>query len=179
MRLNLKRLRDARGGSAAVEFVFIAPLIILVFFGLIELSEGTNCRQRMENVASTAADLVAQATQITNAGRDNIFQAANAILYPYPSGARIKITSLIEDGNNANSGKVVWSDATPNTTAHAANEIISNLPPGVITPGGSVILAEVSYTYTSPLAHLLTQPITMTSKFYARPRRSVTVARVP
>ena len=47
------------------------------------------------------------------------------------------------------------------------------------SPGGSVIMAETSYTYTSPIGQLLSNPITMTSTFYSRPRRSVSVARVP
>jgi Flp pilus assembly protein TadG len=180
MRLNFfSRLRAARSGSAAVEFVFIAPMVVVVFFGLIELAEGTNCRQRMESVASTTADLVAQAATITNVGRNNIFAAADEIMYPYPNIAKIKFSSLVDDGTNTNKGRVVWSDATANTSARPVNEIIPNLPPGLITTGGSVIMAEVSYTYTSPIGQLISAPITMSSTFYSRPRRSVTVARVP
>jgi Flp pilus assembly protein TadG len=183
------RMRGARSGAAAVEFVFIAPVVIVVFFGLIELSEGVNCKERMENMASTAADLVAQTTTLTNNGRDNVFGAANAIMFPYPGTAKIKLTSLIVDPNNANNGKVVWSDATANTQAHAVNEIIPNLPQGVITAGGSVILAEVSYTHFSPVGIFRVSNgdlerrndtgVTMSTKFYARPRRSVNVSRIP
>lgn len=175
----LRLLRDARGGGAAVEFAFIAPMVVLVFFGLIELAEGTNCRQRMESVASTTADLVAQAATITNTGRNNIFAAADEILYPYPNVAKIKFSSLVDDGTNTNKGRVVWGDATSNTTARLPNDIVENLPPGLITTGGSVIMAEVSYTYTSPIAQLISTPITMNSTFYSRPRRSVSVSRVP
>lgn len=178
-RFGLKRLRSARQGVAAVEFAFILPIIVLVFFGLLELSDGVNCRERMENVASTAADLVAQTTQISNTGVTNVFNAANTIMYPYSNLAKIKISSLVADPNNSANGKVVWSDATASTQARAVGEVIPNLPTGVITTGGSVILAEVTYTYTSPLGQLLKDPITMNSKFYSRPRRSVTVARVP
>lgn len=173
------RLRKARGGGAAVEFAFIAPMVVVVFFGLIELAEGTNCRQRMESVASTTADLVAQAATITNVDKSNIFAAADEIMFPYPNVAKIKFSSLVDDGTNTNKGRVVWSDATANTTARSVNEIIPNLPAGLITSGGSVIVAEVSYTYTSPIGKLISTPITMNSTFYSRPRRSVTVARVP
>jgi Flp pilus assembly protein TadG len=177
--LKLRALRAARAGVAAVEFAVIAPIVVLVFFGLLELSEGVSCRERMENMASTAADLVAQTTQISNAGVQNVFNAANAIMYPYANVAKIKVSSIIADPNNSANGKVVWSDATTPADARAVGEIIPNMPTGVISTGGSVILAEVSYTYQSPLGTLLKDPITMSSKFYSRPRRSVTVGRTP
>ena len=52
------------------------------------------------------------------------------------------------------------------------------VPSGLITSGGSVILAEINYGYGSPTAKLITGTVTMSDTFYARPRRVAQVARV-
>jgi Flp pilus assembly protein TadG len=177
--LNRKSLRANKSGAAAIEFAIICPLIILIFFGLIELAEGVNCRARMENTSSTVADLVAQSKKITDADRDNIFSAANALMYPNPPDIKIRMSSLIDDGNDNNVGQVVWSDTNDPTayTPYAKDEKI-NVPDGVITSGGgSVIMAEVQYTYKSPLRFVLPTDVTMSSRFYSRPRRALQVSR--
>lgn len=183
----LRRLRTERRGVAAVEFAVIAPIVVMVFLGLIELSEGVNCKERMENMASTAADLVAQTTSISNVGVANVFAASRAIMFPYSDTATIRISSLTIDPNDATKGKVVWSDSSVAGNTRAVGSAIDNLPTGVITPGGSVIMAEVTYIYTSPvgifrfnngnLVQHANNGVTMQSTFYSRPRRSVTVTR--
>jgi Flp pilus assembly protein TadG len=174
--LKRKPIRAEKSGVAAIEFALIAPLLILVFFGLIELAEGVNCRARMENTASSVADLAAQARNITDADRDNIFNAANALMYPNPATIKIKLSSLVDDGTNSNHGRVVWSDATPNETARTIGQIVP-LDPGLIATSGSVIMTEVEYTFDSPVAYVLPAHKTMTSRFYSRPRRALQVTR--
>ena len=100
-------------------------------------------------------------------------------MYPYPTNPNMKIivSSLIDVGNNQ--VKVAWSDAQ-NTTARTVNSIVS-IPAGLVTSGGggSVILAEVTYGYTSPAGHLIVGTLTMTDKFYERPRQTAQITRTP
>jgi Flp pilus assembly protein TadG len=169
------RFIRSRSGMAAVEFALIAPVMILVFFGSIEFSEGLNCKARVERVASTAADLVAQSTAVTTTDVNNIFSAANSVLYPFsPAPAQIVVSSLVDDGHGG--AKVAWSNATSNATARALGSAVT-VPTGLIVSGtgGSVILAEVTYTYSSPTTQVLNANTVMTGMFYARPRRSTTV----
>jgi Flp pilus assembly protein TadG len=161
---------------AAVEFAMIAPVLITFFLGSIEITDALACKQKVTGMASTAADLVAQETQVTNSDISNVYAAINSIIYPFPTtGLKIVVTSLTDNGSG--SGKVAWSDAQ-NATARVVNSIVV-VPTGVITTGGSVILTEVTYPYTSTVAKFLTGTTNMTSSFYARPRRSVTITRVP
>ena len=106
----------------------------------------------------------------------NVFSAINSIVYPYPTaGLQIVISSLTDDG--AGGGRVAWSDAQ-NATARSVNSTVT-VPAGVITTGGTVILAEVTYPYHSRIAHFLAPTTNMTTSFYARPRRSPSITRVP
>jgi Flp pilus assembly protein TadG len=165
-----------KDGMAAIEFAMLAPILLFMFLGGIELTDALNCRQKVTGMAATAADLVSQETQITNADMSNVFSAINSIVYPYPTaGLQIVISSLVDDG--AGGGRVVWSDEQ-NATARSVNSIV-HVPPGVITAGGTVILAEVTYPYNSTIHNFLAPTTNMTTSFYARPRRSATIARVP
>jgi Flp pilus assembly protein TadG len=166
----------ARDGLAAIEFALTAPVMATFFLGAIELTDAMSCEQRVTGLAATASDLVAQATQVSNADINNVYSALNAIVYPYPTtNIKIVISSLIDDGHGG--AKVAWSDAQ-NTAARAVNSAVT-VPAGIVTAGGSVILAEVTYPYTSPVSDFIVGSINLTSTFYERPRRSATVTRVP
>lgn len=172
MLTNLHRMWRSKDGLAAVEFALLAPVMLLMFFGTVELSAALDCRARVNNVASTAADLVAQETSVSSSDMANVFAALNSIIYPYSTTpARIVISSLTY--NTSTTGKVAWSDAQ-NATARTVGSSVT-VPTGLMSSGGSVILAEITYTYSSPTTQFLTSAITMTNTFYAHPRRSATV----
>jgi len=172
----LYRIFAKKDGMAAIEFALLAPVLLFMFLGGIELTDALICKQKVTGMAAAAADLIAQETQVSNAGMSDVFSAVNSIVYPYPTtGLRIVITSLVDDGHG--NGTVQWSDAQ-NAAPRSVNSTVA-VPSGVITSGGTVILAEVTYPYTSQIAHFLTGTTDMTTSFYARPRRSVSIARVP
>lgn len=171
----LKLFYRAKSGVAALEFALMLPLVLLGFLGASEVSSAVQVSQKVSQTASTVADLVAQATTISNADETNIFAAANAITFPYPSaGETIVISSVVDNGGGM--GRVIWSDAQ-NGAARAVGSTVP-LPAGVITAGGSAILAEVRYSYTPPTAYVITGAINMQSQFFSRPRRVAMVTRV-
>lgn len=175
----LQRFARAREGLAAVEFALIAPLMIILFFGSVELSTALDCKSRVGRVGYTVADLVAQSTTVSTTDTTNFFNAANAILYPYASAnAKIIVSSITYDST----GKltVAWSDPQ-NTTARTTAP--SDFPTAVMLKdsngtiiAGSVIYAEIAYTFTAPVTYFLGGPITLKSSFYAKPRRSTSIA---
>ncbi|MEJ0027976.1 MAG: TadE/TadG family type IV pilus assembly protein [Rhizomicrobium sp.] len=174
--LNLiARFRRAKDGLAAIEFAMLAPVLVALFLGSIELCDALDCQQKVTGMAATAADLVAQETQVTNSDISNVFSAVNSIVYPYSAtGLKIVITSIVD---NAGTAKVAWSSAQNATPRVTGSTIV--LPAGVISTGGSVILAEVSYPYSSPVSDYITGTINMSEIFYARPRRSTIINRTP
>lgn len=170
----VRKFRDANDGIAAVEFALIAPLLIAMFFASVELTTALDCNARVARVASTASDLVSRVKTVSTADVSNVFAASNAILYPHSAtNVKIVISSLIDNGSGG--AKVAWSEAQ-NTTARAKDATLT-VPDGVIKSGsgGSVIFAEVTYDYSSPVAFFLGKTVTLSSTFYSRPRRSTIV----
>ena len=179
-----REFRKNKSGAAAVEFALILPLMIMMFFGVVELSMALSCRADVSVMASTAADLISQESTATNTDLSNVYSAAGTILYPYydPSvtGApkpSIRITSVIYDTttNSTTAGKVSWTCAqSGNGTLSPVTRNVGDtvtLPQALLTSGGSVIIAEVAYNYSSPTTQIISGPINMTNNFWTKPRR--------
>jgi Flp pilus assembly protein TadG len=167
----------AAQGLAAVEFALMSPIMIALYFGVTELSDGYSASTKTTAVASSAADLVAQENSVCDAEMNDVFAALNAIMYPYPANnnMQIVISSLVDNGNGT--VKVAWSDAQ-NIVPRAVNSIVA-VPNGLVDAGGSVILAEVVYEYSSPVGHLIHGSMALSDKFYLHPRRTTQIARTP
>ncbi|MEM8743096.1 MAG: TadE/TadG family type IV pilus assembly protein [Pseudomonadota bacterium] len=165
--------RDRRGVSA-VEFAFILPTIMIpLYFGAVEVSEALTVDRRITSIASTVADLTAQAEEVDSGQVNQIFDAARSIMVPYDNtGITIVLTSVVADEDNNTT--VDWSCGHGGGTTHAEGSAFT-LPPNLTQPFTSVIVAEVNYTHNSFLAKVLDSPISMKDTFYLRPRRSLTV----
>jgi len=173
-RMRWQLLAGNSSGVGALEFALVFPVMLIMYFATVEITDKTVVSRRVIGVAQTCADLVAQVPSVSNSDLTNIFNASAAILAPYStSGVKITITSVV--ANSSNVGKVDWS-STRNGTARATNSTV-NLPAGLTTAGSSVIMVEVSYIYTPPLGKFLTGSSTFTDTAYLRPRRSMSVEK--
>jgi Flp pilus assembly protein TadG len=189
----LRRFHKNKRGVAAVEFALLLPVMITLFFGVVEISLMLNTRAAVNNVASITADLVAQRNVMSGSDMTNTFNAAGVLLYPNPPAkATIEVYSITDNGTAK--GKVAWScqmvnsqigtgpttvpkDADGNDTK--GGEIIaqSNLDPTTGAPKyggtGSVIIGKIIYPYTPIYG---TGDRQMISVFYTRPRRVPQIA---
>lgn len=171
----LRRFSRDHGGSAAVEFAFIAPVMLLMYFGLAEMTQGMMASRRAHHVASTIGDLVTQSPSMTQASMDDVFLIGDAIIKPFPTGTlSMRVTSIKADAGGT--PQVVWSKTKGN---YAPKTTAGGLPAGLLTPNESVVMAETTYTYTSPIQQTLPQPITFGATYYLKPRKSKEVKWLP
>ena len=167
-----------------MEFALLLPVMITMFFGVVETTMALLCRADVSVMASTAGDLISQEKAATNTDLANIYSAAGTILYPYynPSVTgsakpTIRITSVIYDtvSKSTTAGKVDWTctqsgSGTLSPASRTAGTTVT-LPQALMTTNGSVIIAEVAYNYASPTTKVITGAINMTNNFYPKPRR--------
>ena len=174
MRLKIRDLTGDSRGVAAVEFALLLPILALLYFGVVELTQGAMTQQRADHAASTVGDLVSQSSTITSAEVTDIFSVGDTVMYPYPTtGLKLRASSLSADTHGAVT--VIWSQAT-GMSALAKGSTVSGLPANVIAPGESIIMSESQYTYASVFAQVMPTPVVFNEKAYLHPRLSTTVA---
>lgn len=170
---NIRGFVDAKDGISAVEFAFIAPVMLLVYFACIELSLMMQLDRKVTTSTATLGDLTAREEVISNAELDDIFQATRMIFQPNDiTVARMRVSGLIDDAGTI---KVAWSDSC-NTSSYAVGDVVT-VPADIVPAGGSVILSEIEYDYNSSLGYFFTTSKTLSDKFYLRPRRVDVVTR--
>lgn len=172
MRNDRKSFRSDRRGTATIEFAFIAPILILFYFAVVELSLLLEASRKVSTTTSVIGDLVAQTDETTPQELNAILDAADAVMQPLSvAGMEIRVTSARMDLDG--DIEVTWSVAR-NTSAHACGAALAP-PEQVLTPGQSVIIAEVAYDYHPPIGELVTGDVRLEDVFYLRPRRSLEV----
>jgi Flp pilus assembly protein TadG len=196
-----RRWQNARRdthGVAATEFALILPLMLTLYLGSTELTQGVMASRKMTLVSRTVSDLVAQqpnSTPMTDTTMASVFSAATAIMSPFDVSTLKMTVSSVEFVANAATGgttyngydaKVRWSKTGPyGGTARACAKLTpivnstspspTTLPQGLYA-SGALIIADVQYTYDPSfggalLAWSSTDSImTMKNTTYMRPR---------
>jgi Flp pilus assembly protein TadG len=163
--------RDTRG-VAAVEFALILPVMLAMYLGMVEMTQGVNINRKVTLLSRTLADLAAQASTINNGDSTNIFAAASQVMQPYPmTGAGMLIVSAII--KNDSTVQFCWGDAS-GTGLSVPSSV--TLPAGLVIPNTSVIIATARLPYT-PAAKLISTSYTLSEVTYMRPRLSTQVTR--
>jgi Flp pilus assembly protein TadG len=167
--------RDDRGVSA-VEFALIAPFMVLLYFGLVELCQALIAERKTNHVASSVGDLVAQSESVTKAtgstgptSLPDIYSIGKAIMAPFDTtDLQVRVTSITVDAQSK--ARVDWSNGYGGFTPMVKTTIVTL--PMTLTVGNSIIMAEAKYKYTSAIGYVLPKVQNFSETFYLRPRRS-------
>jgi Flp pilus assembly protein TadG len=170
--LQLARLgRDQRGVSA-VEFAMLLPLMLTLYLGAVEISQGVSIDRKVTLTARTVADLASQASTLDSNGMSNVLNAASQVIMPYDS-SKLKVTlSQVTIDANSNA-KISWSCAV-NGTARSVGSSVT-LPGALLVANTSLMWGEVSYTYKPAIGYVVTGTLNLSDQIYMRPRVSNSV----
>ena len=172
----LKRLGLDQRGVSAVEFAFIAPVMILFYFGMVETCQIMMAERRTVRAASAIADLVAQAPgQITvtgTGGINDIFEIADTLMTPFVTGTDLKVCllSIVSDNNNVKT--VDWRQVKNAAACPADGATVTDVPAGLMSANQSLVMARVTYSYSGAANKVIKVNPSFTRTFYLRPRRS-------
>jgi Flp pilus assembly protein TadG len=174
-----------RSGMAATEFAVIVPVMLTVFFGLVEFSSGVAVDRKVTLVVRTLSDLTSQSPgSVASSDLTNIFAASSGILTPYAVAPVRPIISEIYI-NASKVAKVQWSvGATVALVNGAATATLLGTPPHnpgtVVTiptalaiPDTYLIWSEVTYQYVPAVGYVMAKAgVNLNDATFTRPRQS-------
>lgn len=162
--------RDSRG-VAAVEFAFIAPILIVFYLGMAETCQLLKAKRRVDHAGAAIADLITQEQAVDTQKLTDLKLISATILQPLPAGAlTVQVYSVRDDASGA--VKCQWGWPSP-CVAGSAPPVPVSTP---LNPGEGLIMADVSYAYTSSVGYLITGGKTLKHRAELRPRKNEFVA---
>src|SRR3954447_24736420 len=112
-----------RRGISAVEFAMLLPLMVTLYLGVVEVSQGVATDRKVTLTTRTMADLASRVSSINNADMSSLLNASAAVIAPYqPAPLKIVLSAVSIDANGV--AKVAWSDAL-NGTAHSVGSTVT------------------------------------------------------
>ena len=184
---------------AATEFAIVAPFMLLLYVGGIELADGMAINVKVSATAHSVADMVTQNTSLSTAQMQNILTGATTIIAPYPvnggSGSPILSVTVSEISSDANGNLTLrWSQSYDGTSFGPGRPSISsstNPPYAALTVPTSLngtagnannpnsqndqvsfILGEVSYAYSPNLGFAISGTVNLHDTYWLFPRCS-------
>lgn len=166
--------RDKRGVSA-VEFALLLPLMLTMYLGTVEVSQGIGASRKLSLTTRAVADLVSQVSSINNADMTNSLNAAATVMAPYSSSnLKVRVSSITIDSTGR--ATVAWSEQLNSTTRATGSTI--TLPTALNVANSSLIFSEVEYNYKPTIGYIISGTLTLKDQIYMRPRLSDKVTRV-
>ena len=168
-------VRDRRA-NAAIEFSFIVPLMIGMFFATVEFSSAIAAKGKVTLVTRTLSDLVSQSSVVTDLDITNFNTTGQAIMNPLPlAQLKTRVSEIYIDPATL-IGKVIWSkgsgmlDYPPNSTI--------TVPPALQIAGTYLIYSEVTFKYIPAVGYVTDKAgVDLADQTFTRPRVSLCVLK--
>ena len=178
-----------RRAVVAVEFAFIAPLMLVALFGAFNFSQGLAVSRKVTLTASALTNLTSEMPNngniapIADTDLQNNFTAGLYIINPYQTApAHAQISELYVD--NSGNATVTWSKGAtfPNGASQATlvnsgrnvGDVVS-IPTALQTHKTYLVMREVTYQYM-PMADygglMANVGVTLSDVTYSRPRQA-------
>ncbi len=156
-------------GMAAVEFSLILPIMVLLWIGGVEVTQGLSVDRRLNNLCSSIGDLVSRTKTITKAQIDQIFDIAPGAIYPYSATSlQMRVTAVKIDGSQ--NATVTWSRSEGGTAYSKTQNLNAVVPETLRVANSQIIMSEVNYTYTPAVGYVITGSVGMSDRLYFVPR---------
>jgi len=165
-------LKDSRGATA-IEFAFMAPIIIVIVIVAVSLFTVFRDAKIAEKSNFTVADIIARRTTVSSSFLLTTYQLFQTMTGRNASNIKFRVSSLVKK-NGAFS--IAWTYAVSPQVALTTDAIpTAKLP--LVTDGDSLILVETEVTPPSIETFLPFSFSDYTDKEFSRPRFTSAVSK--
>jgi Flp pilus assembly protein TadG len=171
LKAHYARLIADRSGTSLVEFAVLLPLMLVMYFGSIQITDAISADRQVTLVASTVAEITSQYTTVSSTDVSNILSASSAVLAPFPiANASVTLSSVLIDSTGK--ATIDWSSSLNGTQRASGTVVTSLIPAGLLVANTSVIWGEATYSYKPVIGWVITGTVPMYDQIFLRPRQS-------
>ena len=146
----VRKFRGDKSGVGAVEFALIAPILIVLYMGSLEISIAMTINKKLARAASTVADLVTQDDSVDKTFLNSMVNVAESVMTPYSSDdMKIKITGITIDSSGV--AKATWSWQEDNSRPYTVGST-QTLPTDLAIPDTFLVRTEIELDHKLLLA---------------------------
>ncbi len=174
-RFSFRRLLSG-DGIAIVDFALVAPILVFLFMGGVEISRFALLNQKLSRVATNASDLVSQSEFLTEDDMAQVFIATEFSMQPFElDDEGLVILSSVSTQDDPDDPRVNWQRAgggTASVTSYVGNPGgPASLPFGYeMKANRNIIVAEVYYDFEPLFFGGVTTPKQLSHFAIYRPR---------
>lgn len=163
----LTNFRKRDDGVAAMEFALVLPVLLIILMGTIEFSNVLMVERKLLNAMQSVADLIGKETDVSDADLDEIFYAAQLVMYPYASSNMTIGVASVRYDDDTGTPTLDWSDSWNGGSVQNP----TTLAAGRGSAGESIIIVSGSYAYTPLSTLVITSSFSLGETSYVRPRK--------
>jgi len=175
LRKTSRDFKSDKSGVAAIEFAFIAPIMIAIYFGLAEVASAIAVDRRISHTASVMGDLATQTADLPNVDVEEVFAASLRVLDINDlNNVTMELSSYEMDDQNPPQPRLIGT-ATFNAgqTLPAFDPL--NVDPRILNETSGVVVARIAYSYTPLKLRFTDANIELKEIFLLKPRKSTRV----
>lgn len=171
-----RRFKDDKSGVAAVELAFIFPVMLVLYFGLVDVTNLLSANRRVTLTSSTIADLVTQSSgTVTESDLQGFFNAAAPIMDPLDTTS-MGLELFSYELDNSDNPQLLWEKRNAGGTSCGATPTASAEMVTLMQAGTGLVLARTCYTWTPLSGYVLgSLPVTVEDEMVLRPRQSSSI----
>ncbi|MGV3553543.1 TadE/TadG family type IV pilus assembly protein [Rhizobium sp.] len=142
----LRRLFRDRTGASAIEFAFLAPVLIALYISSFEITTGYSVSQKTLKASGSIADIVTRQNTVNKAFLSGMIDAAESTIAPSPAiGLKLKITGVTVDATG--NAKVLWSWNESGGKPYNKGSAV-DVPADMKKPNSFLVRSELSIQHT-------------------------------
>lgn len=144
----LRRFVTAKTGAVAIEFAYLAPVLMLMIGGTIEASRAISMNRKFSLVTSMMADMVAREEDVSTAELDQMMNVIAHVMAPYSaSDLRLAVIPVEPDPDDNTKARVYATPYTHNGKSAPGLCAAYDLPSGVLAAGTPLVVIEAEYDF--------------------------------
>ena len=189
LKADLVRFAKSKRGVAAIEFAFIAPILLSLYFVTMEVAQAIEANKKVGRAASMIADLITQQQTVNKADVDAIMKIGKSVLQPYSrSEPEFIVTGIQITDEDTPKALVSWSRKISNgvTSRGETPGDETEIPTKLMIRNSFLVRVETELNYKPIITYSPQQKktlgltaafdnINMSERYHLRPRQSSTI----